>query len=378
MVKGVYIHIPFCSYKCPYCDFLSLTNSPITPEAYLKLLKKEISLYKDLPTKVETVYFGGGTPTLLEPRQLGEIIEEIDRVLGLSSVKEITVECNPETYRVKEFKEVASAGVNRVSIGAQSFTEKGLRALGRRHGVKEIYECVESAIVSGIENVNVDLIFGWSGQTSKDVEVDLRALSELPVKHVSWYLLTPYEGTPLGEEILKGKVGLPSEEEIVKMHSLITEGLKEFGFRRYELSNWARLGWECKHNLLYWKLEEFLGFGVSAWGFVNDERYGNTRSILKYEKLLRDGLAPVEQKVKLDEIEKEKERIMLGLRLTEGLPREYEKFVPEHLKEFFDISDRVKIKEEHFLISNELIAEVLMEFSRLAKKELFPDYLARE
>ena len=364
MVKGVYIHIPFCSYKCPYCDFLSLTNSPITPKAYLELLKKEISLYKDIPAKLETVYFGGGTPTLLRPDELALILEELDKVFGLSSVKEITVECNPETYREREFKEIKRLGVNRVSVGAQSFTEKGLKALGRKHGVKDIYECVESAVGSGIENVNVDLIFGWSGQTLEDVEADLRTLSELPVKHVSWYLLTPYEGTPLGEEILRGKVGLPSEEEIVKIHDLITEGLRELGFKRYELSNWARVGYECKHNLLYWKLEEFLGFGVSAWGFVNDERYGNTRSILKYEKLLRDGLAPVEQKVKLDEVEKEKERIMLGLRLTEGLPREYEKFIPEHLREFFYIGDRIRIKEEHFLISNELIAEVLRKFEK--------------
>ena len=362
MVKGVYIHIPFCSYKCPYCDFFSLTKSPITPKAYLELLRKEISLYKDIPTKLESVYFGGGTPTLLKPVEIGKILEELDRVFGLSSVREITVECNPETYREREFREIKKLGVNRVSVGAQSFTEKGLRALGRKHSVKEIYECVESAVSSGIENINIDLIFGWSGQMLKDIEKDLKAISQLPVKHFSWYLLTPYEGTPLGEEILSGKVGLPSEEEVVQMYSLISEGLKELGFKRYEVSNWARDGWECKHNLLYWKLEEFLGFGVSAWGFVNNERYGNTRSMLKYEKFLRDGLTPVEYKVRLDEIEKEKERIMLGLRLTEGLPKEYERFIPEHLKEFFEIGERVRIKEENFLISNELIAEVLKEF----------------
>ncbi len=364
MVKGVYIHIPFCSYKCPYCDFLSLTSSPITPEAYLELLKKEISLYRDVPSRLETVYFGGGTPTLLKPRELGEILGELDKIFGLSSVREITVECNPETYRQKEFREVRKFGVNRVSVGAQSFTEKGLKALGRRHSVKEIYECVENAISSGIENINVDLIFGWSGQSVKDVEEDLKAISQLPVKHVSWYLLTPYEGTPLGEEILNGRTGLPSEEKIVEMHSLILEGLGEIGFRRYEVSNWAREGWECRHNLLYWKLEEFLGLGVSAWGFIGGERYGNTRNILKYEKFLRDGRKPVEHRVKLDEVEKEKERIMLGLRLTEGLPKEYEKFIPEHLKEFFHTDKGLRIKEESFLILNELVAEVLREYEK--------------
>lgn len=364
MVKGVYIHIPFCSYKCPYCDFLSLTNSPITPEAYLELLKKEISSYKDAPTRIETVYFGGGTPTLLKPKEIGKILEELDRVFGLSSVKEITIECNPETYRKKEFKEVKELGVNRISVGGQSFTEKGLRALGRRHGVKDTYECIESALSSGIENLSVDLIFGWSGQTLKDLEEDLKAVPSLPLRHLSWYLLTPYEETPLGEEILRGRVGIPSEEEITKIHAFISEGLKELGFKRYELSNWAKEGWECRHNLLYWKMEEFLGFGVSAWGFVGEERYGNTRSILKYQDFLRKGLKPVEHKIKLDEVEKEKERIMLALRLTEGLPKEYERFIPEHIREFFEIGDRVRIKEEYFLVSNELISEVLKEFER--------------
>lgn len=362
MVKGVYIHIPFCSYKCPYCDFLSLTNSPITPREYLDLLKKEILLYKDVPVEIGTVYFGGGTPTLLKPEEIGKIIEKLDKIFGLSNVKEITIECNPETYGAPEFKEIAKIGVNRVSIGAQSFTEKGLRVLGRKHSVEDVYRSIEYVVDAGISNINLDLIFGWSEQTLKDLEKDLKAIASLPIKHISWYLLTPYEGTPLGEEILNKKVSLPSEEAIVEMYNLVREGLRELGFRQYEISNWAKPGWECRHNLLYWKLEEFLGVGVSAWGFLGNERYGNTRSILKYEKFIKEGLKPIEHRVQLDQEELEKEKIMLGLRLTEGLPPWYEEFIPEHLREFFELDNRVRIKEEFFLISNELITEVLKNF----------------
>lgn len=365
MVKGIYIHIPFCSYKCPYCDFLSLTDSPITPKAYLELLRKEISFYKDLPSKVESVYFGGGTPTLLSPKDIGRILDELDKAFGLSSVKEITIECNPETYRGKEFREIKSMGINRISIGAQSFTEKGLKALGRKHSVKDIYDAIESAKSADMHNINVDLIFGWRNQNLRDIEEDIKALSNLEVKHVSWYLLTIHEDTSFGKELRRGKLILPEEEKLVEMHSFISEGLKELGFNRYEISNWSKRGYECKHNLLYWKLEEFLGLGVSAWGFVNNKRYGNTRSIMKYAKYITDGRKPVEHSVYLDSFEREKERLILGLRLIKGIPRKYKKFIPDYLRDFFNVGESISIKEEYLLISNELIVEVLRRFEEL-------------
>ena len=361
MIKGIYIHIPFCSYKCPYCDFLSLTNSPINPEEYTELLKREFLLYKDLNTDVKTVYFGGGTPTYLKPELIGKIIEELDKNFNLSSVEEITVECNPETYRESEFKKLKKYGVNRVSVGVQSFTEKGLKSLGRKHTLRDTFECLESLQNSGIENVNVDLIYGWPSQDEEDIYKEFEFLKEFDfIKHVSWYMLTIYENTRFGKE----KVKLPDEEKIFNFHRIISEELKKLGFKRYEISNWAKEGYECKHNLTYWKLEEFLGFGVSAWGFYNRKRYGNTRNILKYKEYLLRNLRPVDSEYELNEFELEKEFIILSLRLTEGLPESYKVFVPEHLKEFFEINERVKIKEEFFIVSNELISEFLRNFEK--------------
>jgi len=369
MIKALYVHIPFCSYKCPYCDFVSLVNSPVGVKEYLEALKKEIKLYKDLSVKLETIYFGGGTPTLLKPEELGEILENIDKVFGLSNVKEITVECNPETYRKEEFKKLKDMGVNRLSVGVQSFTEKGLKVLGRKHTVEDSLECLEELFESGIENVNVDLIWGWPSQGLRYLEVEFENLEKFPVKHVSAYLLTLYENTPMGIAFRKGEFKPLEEEEIVKLHTALSEGLKELGFKRYEISNWAKEGFECKHNLVYWKMEEFLGLGVSAWGFYENMRYGNTKNINKYVKLLKEGEKPVEFVTYLNKTELEKERIMLGLRTTEGIDEKYVQLLPEHLKEFFDIKKgRLKIKEEHFLISNELICEVLREFESSLNK----------
>ena len=361
MIKGIYVHIPFCSYKCPYCDFLSLTNSPVGPEEYVELLKREFSLYKDLNTEIRTVYFGGGTPTYLKPELIGKIIEELDKNFNLLNVEEITVECNPETYRESELKKLKEYGVNRVSVGVQSFTEKGLKALGRKHTLKDTFECLESLKNSGIENINIDLIYGWSGQENEDIYKDIEFLKELDfIKHVSWYMLTIYENTKFGKE----KVEIPDEKKISNFHKIISEELKNLGFKRYEISNWAKEGYECKHNLIYWKLEEFLGFGVSAWGFYNGKRYGNTRNMFKYKEYILKNLKPIDAEYELNEFEIEKEFIILSLRLTEGLPKSYEVFIPEHLKEFFEINERIKIKEDFLIVSNELISEFLKNFEK--------------
>jgi len=355
MVKGIYLHIPFCTRKCPYCDFTSFSSAPLSPEEYIELLIHEISLYGSVPAQLKSVYFGGGTPSILKPNQIGKLLEEIDRVFGLGSVEEITVECNPENYSYGEFKELLSFGVNRLSFGVQSFTAKGLKALGRNHTVERAVKTVKEAKDSGISFINVDLIYGWEGQKEEDILIDLEMLSSLPVDHLSWYLLTLYEDTPMARR----NPNLPDEEQISLFHELIRKGLKELGFKRYEVSNWAKPGKECKHNLLYWSMEEFLGFGVSAWGFYGRKRYGNVKSLQAYAKLLKEGRKPVYREIFLDEEEFEKEYIMLSLRLVRGLPESYRKFIPDHLREFFTERGRVAVKEEFFLLLNEITAEFL-------------------
>ncbi|RLJ71097.1 oxygen-independent coproporphyrinogen-3 oxidase [Hydrogenivirga caldilitoris] len=361
MVKGIYIHIPFCSYKCPYCDFTSVVSYPLKHEDYIKLLIREAKLYGDVSAKIESVYFGGGTPTLLPPYLLGKLLEELDRLFNLSGVLEITVECNPETYRYNEFKELLSAGVNRLSIGVQSFTEKGLRILSREHSVEESIRAYMDAREAGFENVNLDLIFAFPEQKPEDISTELNWIGSLKPDHVSAYMLTPYGGTPMGNKILGGEMQTPEEETLEDIYTRLWKGLKELGYGRYEISNWAKEGKECRHNLLYWTMEEFLGLGVSAWGFLEKKRYGNSKNIGSYIKAVSELKRPVQSEIGLSEKELYEEELMLKLRLKWGLREEELTLVPEHLRGFFEVREgKVGIREEFMLLTNELITDVLL------------------
>ncbi|WP_457600327.1 radical SAM family heme chaperone HemW [Hydrogenivirga sp.] len=361
MVRGIYVHIPFCSYKCPYCDFTSVVKSPIDHHGYVDLLLKEAELYRDEPVKAETLYIGGGTPTLMRPELIGRLIDGLVKTFNLSSLKEITVECNPETYRYGEFKSLLGFGVNRLSVGVQSFTEKGLRSLGREHSVEDSVRAITDAREAGFDNLNVDLIYAFPGQTPEDILAEMGALEELKPEHVSAYMLTAYEDTPLGASVRRGGLSLPEEETLEGIYDTLWKSLKSLGYERYETSNWAKEGRECRHNLLYWTMEEFLGLGVSAWGFLKGKRYGNTKNIGSYTRSVSSGTRPVESVVILTEEELFEEEIMLKLRLKWGLRVEERKLIPEHLMSFFEESKgRLGIREEFALLSNEIITEVLL------------------
>ncbi len=360
-VKGVYVHIPFCSYKCPYCDFMSVTTSPIGHEEYLELLIRELNLYRQFRTNIETLYLGGGTPTLLDIQLIARFLEALDRVLGLGSLKEFTVEANPETVNYRKLKELKALGVNRLSIGVQSFLGKGLALLGRKHSVEDSIRAFQCAREAGFDNINIDLIYAYPSQREEDMEKELEVIGRLKPDHVSAYMLTPYEGTPLGIEVSKGSVILPDEEELVKIYNRLWTGLKEMGYRRYEISNWSVEGMECKHNLLYWNMKEFLGLGVSAWGYIHPERYGNTKNLFRYREAVVSGQRPIERREILSEREAFKESLILKLRLKKGLRGEDRKLIPAHLMQFFEESlEGMGIKEEYMLLANEIICEVLM------------------
>ncbi|NPB06076.1 MAG: radical SAM family heme chaperone HemW [Aquificae bacterium] len=348
MVKGVYAHVPFCRVKCPYCDFYSVTEG--SKEAFTELLLKEARL-RLKGVKAETLYLGGGTPSLLGLKLLARLLERLISLTG--GPGEVTVEVNPEDFGPEAFKTLKSLGVTRVSVGVQSFTEEGLRALGRRHGVKEAVRAVEAALEAGL-TVNADLIWGWEGQTEELLAREFKLLERLRPHHLSAYLLSPPAGSGLRRA---------GEEELVKLHALLSEKTRQLGYERYEVSNWARDGAYCRHNLLYWKLEPFVGLGPSAWSFVGNERFYNERSLSRWAEKLKRGEPPTAGRVKLDEVELEKERIMLGLRLREGLPESYRRYVPPFLEEFFE-RDRFAVKEEHLLLLNELTAHVLLEYDR--------------
>ncbi len=360
-IKGVYIHIPFCSYKCPYCDFTSLVSSPMGYKEYVEVLIREAELYRELDTDLGSVYFGGGTPTLLGEEHLGNILEVVDRLFGITSRTEITVEANPENLTSRKAKELKNLGVNRLSLGAQSFSTKGLKALGRKHSVDDTLRAYSFAREAGIENVNLDLIYAYSGQKPEDIELELSYIEKLRPEHVSAYMLTPYEGTPLGLEVKKGNVDLPREEELEEIYHKLWRGLKNLGYKRYEISNWSLMGKECRHNLLYWTMKEFLGLGVSAWGFFEKKRYANTKNIVSYAKKVLEGGKPIERVISLSEEELFEESLMLRLRLRLGLDGKERKLIPPHLTEFFEEDKgRLGIREEFMLLANEIIAEVLV------------------
>lgn len=320
MIKGLYVHIPFCSLKCPYCDFTSFVSfDEDLHDKYIQTVIAEMNLYKDEKFQIETVYFGGGTPSILKPSLLDRIVNEILKRYKTERTLEITMEINPNSYSFEDFKDIKSIGVNRVSFGAQSFSEENLKKLGRDHTPSDTVKSVENAFKSGIDNINLDLIYGIEGQTLEDLNTDLDLYLSLPVKHISGYMLTAYPDTPLGVMVENGKVKLPEEELTVAMFELIDDKLQKNGFKRYELSNWAKTGYKCRHNMFYWTHQEFLGVGVSAWSFINNRRFGNTKNVGQYMTLVEKGKKPVMFREDLNEDKIREEKIFLGLRLTEGI-----------------------------------------------------------
>ena len=365
-VKGIYIHIPFCSVKCPYCDFTSITdNSPKLIYKYVQSVIKELSLYKDrFDFEIETIYFGGGTPTAIKPEYLVSIIEFINKNFNVLPFPETTVEANPNTYRYKQLKLLKDVGVNRLSIGNQTFNEKFLISLGRNHTPKDTYEMLDVALKAGITNINLDLIYGIEGQTLQDLQQDLDIYTSLPITHISAYMLTAYEDTPLGSKVLDGKYNLPEETTTTKMFFMIDEHLNSKGFKRYELSNWGKEGFWCKHNQFYWEDVEFLGVGLSAWSYVNDKRFGNTKNLYEYIEKLQNDKLPVIFEERLTPEDKLFERIMLGLRTVKGVPTDLipnKQYLKTLMEEKFGF-----IKDGNFVLSpkglmviNEIVSKLV-------------------
>ncbi len=367
MIEGLYIHIPFCNTKCPYCDFMSFVSEDKSlMDKYIKTLKKELLLHIDnnLKFNLKTIYFGGGTPSLLEPEQINNLIDFIKSNVKCVENLEITVECNPETYRYYEFKLIKEAGVNRISIGNQSFLEKNLKILGRKHKPNHTIEMVDSAFKAGIYNINLDLIYAIPGQTIEDLEKDLYLYTKLPITHISAYMLTVYENTPFKEYIQNNLLTLPDENTSTQMFFLINDYLEDKGFKRYELSNWAKDGFACKHNLFYWTHKQFLGIGVSAWSYVNNERFGNERNFDMYMQILETGKLPIAYKEVVDEEELKKEKIFLGLRTTQGIDKTLIKNT-EILNQLENdgylniIDDKISLTPKGLMIINQIVSYLI-------------------
>ncbi len=349
-MSGIYLHIPFCERKCIYCDFYSVENLSIL-EDFVNYLLKEIDIFINESDFVrdsyfDTIYFGGGTPSLLEPSHIEKILNELNKKFKISSNPEITVETNPGTVDKRKLSELKKIGVNRISFGVQSFFDDDLRFLGRIHSAEDAVNCVKLAFESGLDNVNIDLIFALPGQGKERWRENLKKAIELQVPHISAYSLIVEKGTPLYELVKNGEVLLPSVDEQAELYEICIDLLEGAGYNHYEVSNFAKKGFECRHNLKYWQYENYLGFGPSAHSFWEDKRWWNIANLNKYLNAINLGKLPIANFEILSEDKKIEEFIYLGLRST-GV--DFRKFRNKFGFDFIDgeIMDEIIELEKH-------------------------------
>lgn len=319
---GVYVHIPFCRSKCLYCDFNSIALDERDPlaERYVEALRKEISLkFYSGAFRVETIFFGGGTPSILKTSELASIVDELASAYSIDSDVEMTIEINPESIDLEKARDLKSIGFNRASIGIQSLTDPALKFLRRAHDRLGALCALENIIAAKFENFSVDLIYNIPGQSRAEWVGSLREALERAPKHLSIYELTPASKTALQDMIDAKEITLDDDFADQLHHA--AEGIMEaYSFNHYEISNYARAGFECRHNLKYWRSQEWIGFGLGAVGELDGIRRVNIAEIESYIKRIHSNLAPIAEAERIDPKTKETERVMMGLRLAEGIP----------------------------------------------------------
>ena len=367
---GVYIHIPFCIRKCNYCDFCSFPDkSGGLMHSYTDEIVRRMKIFAELHPEytVDTVYFGGGTPTLLPIACFEKLMLEMRDSFSLAQNAEISVECNPATIDKDGLAALLKLGINRLSIGLQSADEKELKALGRLHSFEDFCRCYTDARDVGFDNVSIDLMYGIPEQTLESFENTLRDVIALSPDHISAYGLKIEDGTVFGK--IRDRLTLPDEDEEFAMYRLCKDLLLENGYERYEISNFSKKGRESRHNLRYWQLSDYIGFGVAAHSLVDGVRFGNSRDI---DAFLR-GEDITEERAEISNEERIREYVMLGLRLESGISREeyfaisgrelgadmpdIEKFIRGKL--LAEKNGRIAFTDEGFFVSNAVLSALL-------------------
>lgn len=319
---SLYIHIPFCVRKCHYCDFLSAPGNTTVVEKYIAALLKEIESYapKIQDYQINTVFIGGGTPSLLTPEQVKRLTDAVKALAGgiLHNI-EFTIEANPGTVDDEKLSTYVENGVNRISFGLQSMYPELLQKLGRIHSYEDFLTCYGQARKAGFQNINVDLISGIPGLTLSMWQETLKEVLQMAPEHISAYSLIVEEGTPFYKWEQEGKLKLPSEEEELQMDISTREILTEGGYSRYEISNYSRSGFACKHNLAYWRLQDYLGVGLGAASYFEGERFRGTDSLEVYLTAIENSVFPKQECHKLTETERMEEFMFLGLRTVQGI-----------------------------------------------------------
>lgn len=342
MAAGLYIHVPFCFSKCPYCDFFS---TKYTPEAAASYANKLAEQMKNYTGSFDTVYFGGGTPSALEPQVLTGILQAVRRQFAIDPAAEITVECNPSKDLTRDMELYAAAGINRISIGMQSAVDQERFALGRRAGAAQVARTVAAAKAAGITNISLDVMLGTPKQTPDSLEQTFAFIHRMQVTHISAYLLKIEPGTPFDR--LQSQLALPDEDTVCQMYLQTVERLAQLGFAQYEISNFAKPGYESRHNIKYWKLEPYLGLGPSAHSLWNGRRFYFDRN-WEWQDEGAGG--------------SREEQILLGLRLNAGIPRRWLTHDPTpYIAGGFmrRSGERIAFTPKGMLVSNTILAELL-------------------
>ncbi|MED9924275.1 MAG: radical SAM family heme chaperone HemW [Clostridia bacterium] len=332
---GIYIHIPFCKQKCYYCDFVSYSNKCSEVKEYIESLKKEIEEFDFSNYKVTSIYIGGGTPSYIDSIYIVEILSELKEKLKCNLIEfkdiEITIEVNPGTVDTKKLNDYKKSGINRLSIGLQSTKNDILKKIGRIHTYQEFLEIYKLARETGFKNINIDLMIGIPGQKIGDLKNTLQDIIKLEPEHISVYSLIIEENTPIKKMLENGEIKLPDEDLERNMYWYVKNTLELNGYNHYEISNFAKLGKESRHNLNCWNQEEYIGFGVAAHSYLNGIRFSNTINVEEYIQHIENNRK--EENIQIEESQsledKKNEFMMLGFRKIQGvdIARFKEKFI---------------------------------------------------
>ncbi|RIJ48653.1 radical SAM family heme chaperone HemW [Maribellus luteus] len=374
-MAGIYIHIPFCRQKCYYCDFYKTVNTTLKPK-FLLSLKAEAKVRKNYLRNeaVETIYFGGGTPSVLEARELADILKHLNGLFEVQENAEITFEANPDDLTPAYLEAIKQAGINRLSVGIQALQNRHLQKMNRRHDASQAIEAIQNAAKIGFNNISVDLIYGLPGLTETEWEDSLNQVFDLPVQHLSAYHLTYHEGTAFYTWLKKGTLRELSETESVNQFEILIDKAALAGFEQYEISNFARNELYSQHNTSYWQGKKYLGLGPSAHSFDQQSRRWNTSHVESYIKAIDNGLAFSEEEI-LSEKDRYNEYILTRIRTKWGVSltainelfgEEMKSYFLTQLAKYADAglvnqeNDRITLPRKGLFVSDEIMTDLMI------------------
>lgn len=370
---GAYIHIPFCKKKCYYCDFCAYQNLEKWIEPYFKSLKKEIQMYQEnLSLEIDSIYIGGGTPTYVNPKYIEELVNILHK-FRIGKNIEFTIEANPNSIDNNKLNIYKDLGINRISLGVQSFDNEILKKIGRDHTREIVLKDIDMIKEAGFDNLSLDMILNLPGQSEKKIFRDLEFIKKVNPNHLSWYSLIIEEGSRFYALDKENKLELFNQDLERDIFAILVNDLKEIGLNRYEISNFAKDSYESFHNKKYWNGNGYIAFGMSSSGYLSNYRYSNVRNFVKYQSLINKNKFPIQAKEYIDKAEEEKEYIIFKLRETSGinLAKFKEKFGHDILKKYkkiidkfyslgyFEIDDCLKFTSKGMDLSNEFYIEII-------------------